>query len=279
MQVTKTVEETRKQIKQWKKEGKTIGLVPTMGFLHEGHASLIRKCREQNDIDVVSDFVNPTQFGPNEDLEAYPRDFERDSKLCESLGADLIFAPSPEDMYHDPHAFVSIDTLSETLCGKTRPIHFKGVCTVVTKLFHIVAPDRAYFGEKDAQQLAIIRKMVKDLNFDIEIVGCPIVREEDGLAKSSRNTYLNDKERQAALCLSRAVKTGKEVIYTGADAKEVLNPMKAIIEAEPLARIDYVMMVDALTMQPIEKADRDVLVAMAVYIGKTRLIDNFSYGV
>ena len=279
MQVTKTVEETRKQIKQWKKEGKTIGLVPTMGFLHEGHASLIRKCREQNDIVVVSDFVNPTQFGPNEDLEAYPRDFERDSKLCESLGADLIFAPSPEDMYHDPHAFVSIDTLSETLCGKTRPIHFKGVCTVVTKLFHIVAPDRAYFGEKDAQQLAIIRKMVKDLNFDIEIVGCPIVREEDGLAKSSRNTYLNDKERQAALCLSRAVKTGKEVIYTGADAKEVLNPMKAIIEAEPLARIDYVMMVDALTMQPIEKADRDVLVAMAVYIGKTRLNDNFSYGV
>ena len=279
MQVTKTVEETRKQIKQWKKEGKTIGLVPTMGFLHEGHASLIRKCREQNDIVVVSDFVNPTQFGPNEDLEAYPRDFERDSKLCESLGADLIFAPSPEDMYHDPHAFVSIDTLSETLCGKTRPIHFKGVCTVVTKLFHIVAPDRAYFGEKDAQQLAIIRKMVKDLNFDIEIVGCPIVREEDGLAKSSRNTYLNDKERQAALCLSRAVKTGKEVIYTGADAKEELNPMKAIIEAEPLARIDYVMMVDALTMQPIEKADRDVLVAMAVYIGKTRLIDNFSYGV
>ena len=279
MQVTKTVEETRKQIKQWKKEGKTIGLVPTMGFLHEGHASLIRKCREQNDIVVVSDFVNPTQFGPNEDLEAYPRDFERDSKLCESLGADLIFAPSPEDMYHDPHAFVSIDTLSETLCGKTRPIHFKGVCTVVTKLFHIVAPDRVYFWEKDAQQLAIIRKMVKDLNFDIEIVGCPIVREEDGLAKSSRNTYLNDKERQAALCLSRAVKTGKEVIYTGADAKEVLNPMKAIIEAEPLARIDYVMMVDALTMQPIEKADRDVLVAMAVYIGKTRLIDNFSYGV
>ena len=279
MQVTKTVEETRKQIKQWKKEGKTIGLVPTMGFLHEGHASLIRKCREQNDIVVVSDFVNPTQFGPNEDLEAYPRDFERDSKLCESLGADLIFAPSPEDMYHDPHAFVSIDTLSETLCGKTRPIHFKGVCTVVTKLFHIVAPDRAYFGEKDAQQLAIIRKMVKDLNFDIEIVGCPIVREEDGLAKSSRNTYLNDKERQAALCLSRAVKTGKEVIYTGADAKEVLNPMKAIIEAEPLARIDYVMMVDALTMQPIEKADSDVLVAIAVYIGKTRLIDNFSYGV
>ena len=191
MQVTKTIEETRKQIKAWKKEGKTVGLVPTMGFLHEGHASLIKKCREENDIVVVSDFVNPTQFGPTEDLEAYPRDFERDSKLCESLGADMIFCPEPSEMYHDPHAFVSIDTLSETLCGKTRPIHFKGVCTVVSKLFHIVAPDKAYFGQKDAQQLAIIRKMVEDLNFDIEIVGCPIIREEDGLAKSSRNTYLS----------------------------------------------------------------------------------------
>lgn len=147
---------------------------------------------------MVSDFVNPTQFGPTEDLEAYPRDFERDSKLCESLGADLIFCPEPSEMYHDPHAFVSIDTLSETLCGKTRPIHFKGVCTVVTKLFHIVAPDRAYFGQKDAQQLAIIRKMVRDLNFDIEIVGCPIIREEDGLAKSSRNTYLSPEERKSS---------------------------------------------------------------------------------
>ena len=278
MKIVSTIEEVRAQVKEWKKEGLSIGFVPTMGYLHEGHMSLIDAAGE-NDRVVVSIFVNPMQFGPTEDLASYPRDLEKDSKFCESLGADLIFHPEPKDMYHDPHAFVSIDTLSETLCGKTRPIHFKGVCTVVTKLFHIVAPDRAYFGEKDAQQLAIIRKMVKDLNFDIEIVGCPIVREEDGLAKSSRNTYLNDKERQAALCLSRAVKTGKEVIYTGADAKEVLNPMKAIIEAEPLARIDYVMMVDALTMQPIEKADRDVLVAMAVYIGKTRLIDNFSYGV
>ena len=279
MQVTKTVEETRKQIKAWKKEGKTIGLVPTMGFLHEGHASLIKKCREQNDIVVVSDFVNPTQFGPTEDLEAYPRDFERDSKLCESLGADLIFCPEPSEMYHDPHAFVSIDTLSETLCGKTRPIHFKGVCTVVTKLFHIVAPDRAYFGQKDAQQLAIIRKMVSDLNFDIEIVGCPIIREEDGLAKSSRNTYLSDEERKAALCLSRSVKLGQEIIHAGISAEELLGKMCAVIEAEPLAKIDYVSMVDALTMQPVEKADHNVLVAMAVYIGKTRLIDNFSYEV
>lgn len=279
MKVTKTVEETRKLVKAWKQEGKSIGLVPTMGFLHEGHASLIKRCREENDIVVVSDFVNPTQFGPNEDLEAYPRDFKRDSELCESLGADLIFHPEPEEMYHDPHAFVSIDLLSETLCGKTRPIHFKGVCTVVSKLFHIVTPDKAYFGQKDAQQLAIIRKMVQDLNFDIQIVGCPIVREEDGLAKSSRNTYLNTEERKAALCLSKAIRRGMDVIHPQADASEVLDEMRAIIEAEPLARIDYVSIVDALTMQPVEKVEKDVLVAMAVYIGKTRLIDNFSYEV
>ena len=279
MQVTKTVEETRKLVKEWKKQGKTIGLVPTMGFLHEGHASLIKRCREENDIVVVSDFVNPTQFGPTEDLEAYPRDFERDSQLCESLGADLIFNPEPSDMYTDPHAYVSIDLLSETLCGKTRPIHFKGVCTVVSKLFNIVSPDRAYFGQKDAQQLAIIRKMVQDLNFDITIVGCPIIREEDGLAKSSRNTYLSPEERKAALCLSKAVKKGQEIIKPGIDAEEVLSAMRDIINAEPLAKIDYVSMVDVLNMQPVDKADRNVLVAMAVYIGKTRLIDNFIYEV
>ena len=279
MKVTTTVLETRQLVRQWKKEGKSIGLVPTMGFLHEGHASLIARARKENDIVVVSDFVNPTQFGPNEDLEAYPRDFERDSALCESLGADLIFHPEPEEMYHDPCAFVSIDTLSETLCGKTRPIHFKGVCTLVSKLFHIAAPDRAYFGQKDAQQLAIIKKMVLDLNFDVEVVGCPIVREEDGLAKSSRNTYLSAEERRAALCLSKAVKKGQELIQAGCSAEDVLAPMRAIIEAEPLSKIDYVSMVDALTMQPVEKVEKDVLVAMAVYIGKTRLIDNFSYEV
>lgn len=279
MQVTKTVDETRTLVKKWKKEGKTIGLVPTMGYLHEGHASLIKRCREENDMVVVSVFVNPTQFGPNEDLEAYPRDFQRDSALCESLGADLIFHPEPEDMYVDPCAYVSIDTLSENLCGKTRPIHFKGVCTVVSKLFHIVMPDKAYFGQKDAQQLAIIKKMVTDLNFDIQIVGCPIIREEDGLAKSSRNTYLNAEERRAALCLSKAIKRGQEVITDGMDSEVLLKEMRSVIEAEPLAKIDYVSVVDALTMQDVEKIDRDVLVAMAVYIGKTRLIDNFSYEV
>ena len=279
MQLCQTTADLQEEVALAKAAGKSIGLVPTMGALHEGHGSLIAAARKENELVIVSVFVNPTQFGPTEDLEAYPRDFKRDSELCESLGADLIFHPEPKDMYHDPHAYVSIDTLSDTLCGKTRPIHFKGVCTVVSKLFNIVAPDRAYFGQKDAQQLAIIRKMVQDLNFDIQIVGCPIVREEDGLAKSSRNTYLSAEERKAALCLSRAVKTGQEAICKGIKAEEVLSKMRAVIEAEPLAKIDYVSMVDALDMQPVESVEKDVLVAMAVYIGKTRLIDNFSYEV
>ena len=265
MQVTKTVKETRDIVKEWKREGLTVGLVPTMGFLHEGHASLIKRAREENDRVAVSVFVNPTQFGPNEDLEAYPRDFERDSALCEGIGADLIFHPEPEDMYDNPCAYVSIEKLSDNLCGKTRPVHFRGVCTVVSKLFNIVTPDRAYFGQKDAQQLAIIKKMVKDLNFDIEIIGCPIVREEDGLAKSSRNTYLNAEERKAALCLSRSVAKGQEIIKNGMKAEKLLGEMTEVINAEPLAKIDYVSVVDALTMEPVEKIDRPVLVAMAVY--------------
>ncbi|MHC1722814.1 MAG: pantoate--beta-alanine ligase [Aminipila sp.] len=277
MKVTATVLETREIIRQWKKEGLTIGLVPTMGFLHEGHASLIKKCREENDRVVVSIFVNPTQFGENEDLGSYPRDFNRDTALCEKMGADLIFHPEPEEMYQNPYTVVNITMLSDNLCGKTRPIHFKGVCTVVSKLFNIITPDNAYFGQKDAQQLAIIKKMVVDLNFDIKIVGCPIVREEDGLAKSSRNTYLNEKEREAALCLSKAVKKGQEIIFKGCNRKMVLEQMCEIIEKEPLAKIDYVDMVDALTMQPVETVENPVLVAMAVYIGKTRLIDNFIY--
>ena len=280
MKIVETIAEVRAQVKEWRAQGLSVGLVPTMGYLHEGHKSLIDRAVAENDKVVVSVFVNPMQFGVGEDLESYPRDMERDSALCENAGAALIFHPQPEEMYHkDFSSFVDMNTLTKGLCGKTRPIHFKGVCTVVTKLFHIVAPDRAYFGQKDAQQLAIIRKMVQDLNFDIEIVGCPIVREEDGLAKSSRNTYLSDEERKAALCLSRSVKLGQEIIHAGISAEELLGKMRAVIEAEPLAKIDYVSMVDALTMQPVEKADHNVLVAMAVYIGKTRLIDNFSYEV
>lgn len=274
------IEQVREEVKAWKREGKSVGFVPTMGYLHEGHKSLIDAARRENDKVVVSIFVNPMQFGPTEDLDSYPRDLNRDAKLCEDAGVDIIFHPQPEEMYADGFcSYVDMNGLTTELCGKTRPIHFRGVQTVVLKLFHIVTPDRAYFGQKDAQQLAIIRKMVLDLNFDIQIVGCPIIREEDGLAKSSRNTYLSAEERKVALCLSRAVKTGQEAICKGIKAEEVLSKMRAVIEAEPLAKIDYVSMVDALDMQPVESVEKDVLVAMAVYIGKTRLIDNFSYEV
>lgn len=279
MIVLNTIKEVRDCLKDYRRQGKSIGLVPTMGYLHEGHGSLIQRCRQENDVVVVSVFVNPTQFGPNEDLEAYPRDFQRDSQLCEELGCDIIFHPEPSEMYKNPYTYVNIETLSDHLCGQTRPIHFKGVCTVVSKLFHIVQPDRAYFGEKDAQQLAIIKKMVIDLDFDIEIVGCPIIREEDGLAKSSRNVYLNKEERQAALCLYHSIQKGKELIHKDMKANDLIDEMKKIIYSEPLARIDYVSVVDALTLQDVEVIDQDVLVAMAVYIGKTRLIDNFSYKV
>lgn len=277
MQICTTVAEVRALVDAWHKEGKTVGLVPTMGFLHEGHESLIQKAVAENDCVVVSDFVNPTQFGPQEDLEAYPRDFAQDKARCEKIGAAAIFHPAPEEMYHDPATYVNIERLSSTLCGQSRPIHFRGVCTVVSKLFNIVRPERAYFGEKDAQQLAIIRKMVTDLNFPVTIVGCPIVREADGLAKSSRNTYLSAAERRAALCLSQAVKKGQQTIAPKMTADDVLQPMREILDNEPLARVDYLEMVDAQTMQPADRVDRAVLVAMAVYIGKTRLIDNFSF--
>ena len=248
-----------------------------MGYLHEGHGSLISRAREENDKVVVSIFVNPMQFGPGEDLESYPRDLDKDSAYCESLGADLIFHPEPEEMYTDGFcSYVDMSVLTEELCGLSRPVHFRGVCTVVNKLFNIVQPDRAYFGQKDAQQLAIIKRMVQDLNMDLEIIGCPIVREEDGLAKSSRNTYLSAEERQAALVLSRAVKLGQELVAGGeTDAKKIVSEMSALIEKEPLARIDYVKAVDGLTMQQIDTVKKPMLVALAVYIGKTRLIDNF----
>lgn len=279
MKVVKTISEVRAQVKDWKKAGLSVGLVPTMGYLHEGHKSLIERACQENDKVVVSIFVNPTQFGPNEDFAAYPRDLERDAALCESVGATLVFHPEPEEMYgEDFHTYVNMEVLSETLCGKTRPIHFRGVCTVVSKLFHIVTPDRAYFGQKDAQQLAIIKRMVRDLNFDIEIVGCPIVREPDGLAKSSRNTYLSPEERKAALILSQAIHLGQELTQNGeTDAEKIVQEMKNLIETEPLAKIDYVQAVDAVSMQPVSKMEGAVLVAMAVYIGKTRLIDNFIY--
>ncbi|MGC2872446.1 pantoate--beta-alanine ligase [Ihubacter sp. rT4E-8] len=279
MKVVKTIEEVRAQVREWRQEGLSVGLVPTMGFLHEGHESLIRRAVQNNDRVVVSDFVNPTQFGPGEDLESYPRDLDRDAALCENAGATLIFNPEPSEMYaSDATTFVNMTGPSEDLCGMSRPIHFRGVCTVVSKLFNIVKPDRAYFGQKDAQQLAVIRRMVRDLNFDIEIVGCPIVREADGLAKSSRNTYLSAEERQAALVLSQAVKLGENMAESGEkSADAIVAAMKKHIEAEPLAKIDYVKAVDAVSVSPISEMKPPVLVAMAVYVGKTRLIDNFIY--
>ena len=276
MQIIKKIDELRSIIKGWKREGLTVGLVPTMGYLHEGHESLIKRAVKENDRVVVSDFVNPTQFAPNEDFESYPRDIDADARLCEKAGASIIFNPEADEMYNSALTFVDMDKITKVLCGKTRPIHFSGVCTVVSKLFNIVTPDRAYFGQKDAQQLCVIKKMVKDLNFDIEIVGCPIIREADGLAKSSRNTYLNAEERQAALCLSRSLETGRKMIADGEkDVKTIVDAVKAEIENEPLAQIDYVEIVDFDNLEPLETVQTPLLCAMAVYIGKTRLIDNF----
>ena len=275
MKIVGTVKEVREQVKEWKKQGLSVGFVPTMGYLHEGHKSLMDAARKGNDKVVVSIFVNPMQFGPTEDLATYPRDLDHDAALCESAGVDLIFHPEAEEMYEkDFCSFVDMTGLTEGLCGKTRPIHFRGVCTVVNKLFNIVTPDHAYFGQKDGQQLAVIKRMVRDLNMDIEIVGCPIIREEDGLAKSSRNTYLSSEERKAALILSKTVALGKELAKTEKDANKVVEAMKKNIETEPLAKIDYVEAVDALSMAPVEKLEGTCMLAMAVYIGKTRLIDN-----
>lgn len=276
MKIVKTIAEVRAEVKEWKKQGLTVGLVPTMGFLHEGHQSLIERAVKENDRVVVSDFVNPTQFGPNEDLASYPRDLERDAKLCEGAGAAILFNPEPEEMYYaNKTTSVHMEGLTTELCGKSRPIHFDGVCSVVSKLFNIVTPDRAYFGQKDAQQLAVIKRMVRDLNFDIEIVGCPIIREADGLAKSSRNTYLSETERKAAVILSQSLQVGKEMIAQGeTDAVKVKEAIVKKIETEPLAKIDYVEVVDAENIVPVEKIDNNTLIAMAVYIGKTRLIDN-----
>ena len=277
MEICSTIDAVRKQVKDWKREGLTIGFVPTMGYLHEGHRSLMEAARKENDKVVVSIFVNPMQFGPTEDLESYPRDLQKDAILCEGVGVDLIFHPEPEEMYPEGFcSYVDMNGLTTELCGKSRPIHFRGVQTVVLKLFHIVTPDNAYFGQKDAQQLAVIKRMVKDLSVDITIHGCPIIREEDGLAKSSRNTYLNAQERQAALILSKSLREGKRLIAEGQkDADTIKKAITDYIQTEPMAKIDYVDVVDFDTISPIHTISGETLVAIAVYIGKTRLIDNF----
>lgn len=256
---------------------KTIGYVPTMGALHEGHKSLIKKARKENDLVIVTVFVNPLQFGPDEDYENYPRDLEADAKICEELGADIVFSPKAEEFYPEDFSMrvVPSEKMTNILCGITRPTHFTGVCTVLLKFFNLIKPNRVYMGKKDIQQLAIVKRMVTDFNLDIEIIGCPIVREEDGLAKSSRNTYLNPEEKQSALALSQALKLAKEKIDKGEMDVELLKEeMKKKIDSYKYTKIDYLEILNFENFDRIEKIGENTLIAMAVYVGKTRLIDN-----
>lgn len=278
MKLVKTVAELREEISLAKQAGKTIGLVPTMGALHEGHASLISAANKENEFVVVSVFVNPTQFGPNEDLDAYPRTLEADCKLAEAMGADVVFAPSPKEMYpSEAMTWVEVTgDVTKVLCGRSRPIHFRGVTTVVSKLFNLAQPDRAYFGQKDAQQVEVLKRMVKDLFFNLELRIMPIVREADGLAKSSRNTYLSAEERQAALVLSRSLKAAEEAFANGErSAAKIVALVTEMIQAEPMSNIDYVEVygLPELTVTGETLAGKNLL-AVAVKFGTTRLIDN-----
>lgn len=278
MKLVKTVAELREEIAAAKLAGKTIGLVPTMGALHEGHASLIKAANMENDFVVVSVFVNPTQFGPNEDLDAYPRTLDADCKLAESMGADIVFAPSAKEMYpSEDMTWVEVTgNVTKVLCGRSRPIHFRGVTTVVSKLFNLAQPDRAYFGQKDAQQVEVLKRMVKDLFFNLQLRIMPIVREADGLAKSSRNTYLSASEHEAALVLSRSLKKAQERFAAGErDAAVLTEAVRAEIAAEPMSDIDYVEIYRLPELQPVDgPLTGNNLLAVAVKFGTTRLIDN-----
>ncbi|HGZ2632944.1 TPA: pantoate--beta-alanine ligase, partial [Clostridioides difficile] len=268
--LVKEIKLLRNIIKDWRKHGYSIGLVTTMGFLHEGHQSLIKKAVKENDKVVVSVFVNPTQFGPNEDFNSYPRDIDKDFKYCMDSGATVVFNPSPEEMYLKGNCTtINVSGLTDFLCGAKRPVHFGGVCLVVSKFLNIVTPDKAYFGEKDAQQLAVIKRMVKDLNIDTEIIGCPIIRENDGLAKSSRNTYLSEEERKSALILNKSLSLAKEELVKGnLNPENIKELITAKINSEHLAKIDYVEIVDSETLQPVKQIEHSILVAIAVFIGK-----------
>jgi pantoate--beta-alanine ligase len=276
MEIARTIEEVKQKVRDWKKSGLKVGFVPTMGYLHEGHLSLVREARKRTDRVVVSIFVNPTQFGPNEDYQVYPRDFDRDRELLSKEGVDLIFYPSVEVMYPEGYkTYVEVKDLQDRLCGRSRPGHFRGVCTVVLKLFNIVQPEEAFFGWKDAQQVIILQKMVEDLNLSVKIVPLPLVRDDDGLALSSRNTYLSPEERKAALVLSRSLDLAAELIKSGEKRAEVIkNRMLELIQQEPRARVDYVEIVDLRTLEPLEQVQDNTLIALAVFIGRTRLIDN-----
>ena len=276
MEVVRTISDVRQRVSAARREGKRVGFVPTMGYLHEGHLSLVDLCRERAEYCVVSIFVNPTQFGPGEDYERYPRDPERDRRLLEERGVDLVFAPEVGEMYpEEPLVRFRIEKLADHLCGPRRPGHFPGVLLVVAKLLHIVQPDVAVFGQKDLQQLLIIRRMVRDLNFPVEIVAGPTVREPDGLAMSSRNAYLSPEERARATVLYRSLQRAKALIEGGErSARSVIGAMRAMIEATPGVRIDYIEIVDLEELRPVERLEGRVAIALAVYVGPARLIDN-----
>jgi len=275
MDVIRNISAMKQRAAALRLDGETVGLVPTMGALHEGHLSLVRRAREDNKVVVVSIFVNPTQFAPGEDLDRYPRDFEGDLKKLDALGVDIVFAPEAEEMYVDDRTFVTVEGLSSKLCGLSRPTHFRGVTTIVQKLFNITLPSRAYFGQKDAQQLIIIEKMVADLDVPVEIVPVPTVREPDGLAMSSRNRYLSDAERNDALCLHEALTLADGLLRDGErDAAAIIARIEEVVKSRKTAKIDYIEIVDARTLEPLARVEGGALVAMAVFIGKTRLIDN-----
>ncbi len=276
MQIIHSPEEMQQQSLQLRQDGRAIGFVPTMGFLHEGHLSLIRLVRPKSDVVVVSIFVNPTQFAPTEDLSRYPRDFERDEALCQSEGTDLLFYPKADEMYPPGHSvYVEEETLSRGLCGASRPGHFRGVATVVAKLLNLVQPHYMVLGEKDAQQLRVLQRMVRDLNFPVRIIPGPIVREPDGLAMSSRNVYLSPSERGQAPCLRGALDRAEALFKQGERRSSILKEaVRAVISRHPAARIDYIELVDDQTLSPVEVLEKDSLLALAVFIGKTRLIDN-----
>jgi pantoate--beta-alanine ligase len=276
MEVIKEPTVMQRKAAQWRMGGHTIGFVPTMGYLHQGHLELMRRGRIECDRLVVSIFVNPKQFGQGEDFDKYPRDFERDSGLVREIGTDVVFYPSADHLYPAGfQTYVEVVEVTKNLCGASRPGHFRGVATVVTKLFNIVKPHRAYFGEKDYQQLIAIKRMAADLNMEVEVVGCPTVREEDGLAMSSRNVYLSPKGRDAALCLYRALKQAQNVASGGQkDAKVILREAANVIEKEPLARIDYIRLCHPQTLQELDRLEDEGRLLMAVYVENTRLIDN-----
>ena len=276
MKLVDSIQRMSTLTKMYRKEGKSIGFVPTMGYLHEGHLSLIRTAKKHTDVVVTSIFVNPIQFSPSEDLEKYPRDLKRDEGLARSAGADIVFCPSAKEMYPEGYAtYVNIEGLTDTLCGASRPGHFKGVTTVVAKLFGIIKPDIAYFGQKDAQQAVVIRKMAEDLNMGLEVKVLPIIREEDGLAMSSRNVYLSTDDRRQATVLYRSLQDAEAAIKKGErDPKKIVKMMSDMISHVPTSKIDYISIVDTKNLKSVDKIDGETLIALAVFIGKTRLIDN-----